>query len=127
MPYSLKTAGNAGDLSNLVVEPGGHNQTVPLSALETGFYVTELMAGASISSSATDSRGAIGFWVENGEILQPVEGVTVAGNLKDMLAGIVTIRSDTDTRGYIRTDSILVGEMTIAGESRSMRTGVCWN
>ena len=62
------------------------------------------------------SRGASGFWVENGEIAFPVQEITVAGNLKTMFRDIVALGSDVDLRGGIRVGSLLVGEMTIAGE-----------
>lgn len=111
----LETTANAGGISNIVVEPGGENPAAPLAALGTGFYVTELIGQGVNPVTGDYSRGAAGFWVENGQIVQPVEEVTVAGNLKAMLAGIVTIGADTDTRGSIRTGSILIGQMTLAG------------
>ncbi len=112
----LETTGNAGGISNLDVEPGGERPDEPLAALGTGLYVTELIGQGVNPVTGDYSRGAAGFWVESGAIVQPVEEVTIAGNLRNMLAGIVTIGSDRDTRGPIRTGSILVGEMTIAGE-----------
>lgn len=112
----LETTGNAGGISNLVVEPGGERPEEPLAALDTGFYVTELIGQGVNTVTGDYSRGAAGFWVEGGEIVQPVEGVTVAGNLKDMLAGLVTAGADMDRRGRIRTGSLLVGEMTVAGD-----------
>lgn len=112
----LESTGNAGGISNLVVEPGGEKPEAPFAALGTGFYVTELIGQGVNPVTGDYSRGAAGFWVEEGEIVQPVEEVTIAGNLKDMLAGIVTIGADTDTRGPIRTGSVLVERMTLAGE-----------
>ena len=61
------------------------------------------------------SRGAAGFWVENGEIQFPVDEITIAANLKDMFQGIVEIGNDLDMRGNIRTGSVLLEGMTIAG------------
>ena len=61
------------------------------------------------------SRGAAGFWVENGEIAYPVDEATIAGNLKDMLLSIEAVGADVDPRSHIRTGSILVGQMTVAG------------
>jgi PmbA protein len=61
------------------------------------------------------SRGAAGFWVENGELAYPVDGITIAGNLKTMFAGIEAVGSDVDPRSHVRTGSILVGRMTVAG------------
>ncbi len=112
----LETTANAGGISNLAVEPGGEQPGAPMKALDTGFYVTELIGQGVNPVTGDYSRGAAGFWVEHGEIVHPVEEVTIAGNLKDMLAGIVTIGADTDTRGSIRTGSILIDRMTIAGE-----------
>ena len=111
----LETTANAGGISNLVVEPGGETPGDPLGALGTGFLVTELIGQGVNPVTGDYSRGAAGFWVEHGEIVRPVEEVTIAGNLKDMLAGIVTIGADTDIRGSIRTGSILVDRMTVAG------------
>ncbi len=112
----LETTANAGGISNMVLEPGGEQPGAPMAALETGFYVTELIGQGVNPVTGDYSRGAAGFWVEHGEIVHPVEEVTIAGNLKDMLAGIVSVGSDTDTRGSIRTGSILIDRMTIAGE-----------
>ena len=61
------------------------------------------------------SRGASGFWVENGEIAYPVDEATIAGNLKDMLLGIEAVGADVDTRSHVRTGSILLGQMMVAG------------
>ena len=63
------------------------------------------------------SRGALGFWVENGEIQYPVSGLTIAGNLKDMLLGIVHAGNDVDQRNNIKVGSVLINQMTVAGES----------
>ncbi|MGH8274936.1 MAG: metalloprotease PmbA [Gammaproteobacteria bacterium] len=111
----LETTGNAGGISNLLVAPGGERPEEPFSALGTGLYVTELIGQGVNPVTGDYSRGAAGFWVEGGEIVHPVEEVTIAGNLRDMLAGIVTAGADVDTRGSIRTGSLLVAEMTVAG------------
>ena len=62
------------------------------------------------------SRGASGFWVENGVIQHPVHEITIAGNLRQMYRDIVAVGGDIDERGGIRTGSVMIGEMTIAGE-----------
>ncbi len=62
------------------------------------------------------SRGAAGFWIEDGRISHPVDGFTIAGNLKQMFAGIEAVGSDVDPRSHLRTGSILVGRMTVAGD-----------
>ncbi len=113
----LTTTGNAGGAHNLLVAPttsGGLDTLLKL--LGTGLLVTELM-GQGINMVTGDySRGAAGFWVENGEIQYPVAEITIAGNLRDMYSGIVAVGDDVDARGGIRTGSILLKEMTIAGE-----------
>jgi PmbA protein len=113
----LTTTGNAGGAHNLIVAPtlaGG--ATAMLSRLGTGLLLTELM-GQGINTVTGDySRGAAGFWVENGEIQYPVAEVTVAGNLREMFMGISAVGDDVDIRGGTRVGSILVQEMTIAGE-----------
>jgi PmbA protein len=87
-----------------------------LNQLGTGLYVTELI-GMGVNTVTGDySRGASGFWVENGVIEYPVEEITIAGNLKDMYASIVGLGDDVDARGNIRTGSILIEQMTVAGK-----------
>jgi PmbA protein len=113
----LSTTGNAGGAHNLIVAPsltGGMD--VLLARLGTGLLVTELM-GQGINMVTGDySRGAAGFWVENGSIQYPVAEITIAGNLRDMLSGITAVGDDIDARGGTRVGSILLNEMTIAGE-----------
>jgi PmbA protein len=82
----------------------------------SGLYVTELMGQGVNGVTGDYSRGASGFWVEGGAIAYPVHEVTIAGNLKSMLKDIVAVGSDVDIQGSIRTGSILLGELTIAGE-----------
>jgi PmbA protein len=113
----LKSTGNAGGAHNLMVAPnqrGGADAM--LSRLGTGLLVTELM-GQGINTVTGDySRGAAGFWVENGAIQYPVAEVTIAGNLRAMFSGIAAVGDDIDVRGGTRVGSVLVQEMTIAGE-----------
>jgi PmbA protein len=113
----LETTGNAGGAHNLLVAPnvaGGMEALLP--KLGTGLLVTELM-GQGINMVTGDySRGAAGFWVENGSIQYPVAEITIAGNLRDMLLGIAAVGDDIDARGGTRVGSILLQEMTIAGE-----------
>ena len=87
-----------------------------LKKLDTGLLVTELMGQGVNILTGDYSRGAAGFWVENGVIQYPVEEITIAGNLKDMLKNIVAVGNDIDYRGSTRTGSILVEQMSIAGE-----------
>jgi PmbA protein len=113
----LKTTGNAGGAHNLIVAPtltGG--ASAALKALDTGLLVTELMGQGVNTVTGDYSRGAAGFWVENGEIKFPVAEITIAGNLKNMFKGIAAVGDDVDLRGGTRVGSILIEEMTIAGE-----------
>jgi PmbA protein len=112
-----QTTGNAGGSHNLIVAPtltGG----VPamLARLGTGLLLTELMGQGVNTVTGDYSRGAAGFWVENGEIQFPVAEVTIAGNLRSMFLGLAAVGDDIDARGGVRVGSILVQEMTIAGE-----------
>ena len=111
----LQTTANSGGVRNLKVSNTGHSLQQMLSQMGTGFFVTELI-GSGINMLTGDySRGAAGFWVENGEIQFPVEEVTVAGNLSEMYQNIVAIGTDTDLRGNTECGSILIENMTIAG------------
>jgi PmbA protein len=114
----LKTTGNAGGIHNLIVaaSDGGLGAEAFLARLDTGLLVTELMGQGVNGVTGDYSRGASGFWVERGAIQHPVHEVTIAGNLKRMYLDIAAVGSDTDARGTVRTPSLLVSEMTIAGE-----------
>jgi PmbA protein len=112
----LTTTGNAGGAHNLIVaanSEGGMPEM--LARLGTGLLVTELMGQGVNMVTGDYSRGAAGFWVEKGVIQYPVAEITIAGNLRDMLAGSAAV-DDVDIRGGIRVGSILLNEMTIAGE-----------
>lgn len=112
----MQTTGNAGGVHNLdIVGPTVPKQDL-LKQLGTGLYVHELMGQGVNAVTGDYSRGAAGFWVENGEICYPVEEVTIAGNLKDMLMNIAAIGDDVDYRSNIRAPSVLLAPMTIAGE-----------
>lgn len=110
------STGHASGVHNLRLADTGKDFTGCLRAMDRGLLVTELM-GHGVSTVTGDySRGAAGFWVENGEIQYPVEEITIANNLKDMFRGIVEIGSDVDNRGSILCGSIVIENMTIAGE-----------
>lgn len=112
----MQTTGNAGGVHNLIIEPGTLDLNGLLKRMHKGLLVTELM-GMGVNTVTGDySRGAAGFWVENGEIQYPVEEITIAGNLRTIFMGIAEVGNDIEKRGSIRTGSILVKEMTIAGE-----------
>jgi PmbA protein len=113
----LQTTGNAGGTHNLIVAPtqeGGLDAM--LSCLGSGLLLTELMGQGVNTVTGDYSRGAAGFWVENGEIQHPVAEITIAGNLRSMFEGLAAVGDDIDARGGVRVGSILVQEMTIAGE-----------
>jgi PmbA protein len=111
----MQTTGNAGGVHNLIIDPGTLDFAGLLKEMGTGLLVTEMM-GMGVNIVTGDySRGAAGFWVENGAIQYPVEEITIAGNLRDMFKGIVAVGNDVDTRGNTRTGSVLVERMTIAG------------
>jgi PmbA protein len=112
----LKTTGNAGGNYNLLVHGRGRDFAAMLAELGRGLYVTELMGQGVNGVTGDYSRGASGFWVEGGQLAYPVHEITVAGNLKDLYRRIVDVGSDIDVRGGIRTGSILLEEMTVAGE-----------
>jgi len=112
----LKTTGNAGGNYNVLVHGRGRDFDGMLAQLGRGLYVTELMGQGVNGVTGDYSRGAAGFWVEDGKLAYPVHEVTVAGNLKDLYHRIVDVGSDIDVRGGIRTGSILIEEMTVAGE-----------
>ena len=112
----LHSTGNAGGVRNLTIDTGALDFQGMLKQLDTGLLVTELMGQGVNILTGDYSRGAAGFWVENGQIQYPVEEITIAGNLKDMLRNIVAVGNDIDYRGNVRTGSILVERMSIAGE-----------
>lgn len=111
-----RTTGNAGGVRNVEITPGELDEAGLLKEMGTGLLVNELMGQGVNPVTGDYSRGAAGFWVENGEIAYPVEEITVAGALRDMYRDIAAVGRDVDPRGNIRTGSILIGEMTIAGE-----------
>jgi PmbA protein len=112
----MTTTGNAGGVHNLIVEPGSADFADLLKRMERGLVVTHLM-GQGINLVTGDySRGASGFWVEGGEIQYPVEEITIAGNLANMFLNIAAVGNDVDTRGNIRCGSVLVEQMTVAGQ-----------
>ncbi|MEI8297703.1 MAG: metalloprotease PmbA [Pseudomonadota bacterium] len=112
----LATTGNAGGVHNLIVHPGEDDFDGLLRRMRRGLVVTELMGQGVNGVTGDYSRGATGFWVEDGEIRHPVHEITIAGNLKDMYRHLVAVGRDVDARGSVVTGSLLIEEMTIAGE-----------
>lgn len=112
----LASTGNASGFYNIQVS--GH--TLPadslLRELGTGLLVTSLMGQGTNTVTGDYSRGAEGFWVQNGSIAYPVQGITIAGNLRQMLGQVVAMGDDIDTRGGVHCGSLLIENMTIAGE-----------
>ncbi|WP_342244178.1 metalloprotease PmbA [Pseudomonas sp. OTU5201] len=111
----LPSTANAGGVHNLFVSHGQEDQAALLRRMGRGLLVTELMGQGLNMVTGDYSRGAAGYWVENGEIQFPVQEVTIAGNLKDMFRQIVAVGSDLELRGNIRTGSVLIERMTVAG------------
>jgi PmbA protein len=115
----LKTTANSGGVSNVGVTPnfnGDLNDII--KDAHKCLVVTELMGHGVNATTGDYSRGALGLWVENGQIKYPVSGITIAGNLRDMLLGIVHIGTDIDSRSNVKAGSVLINEMTVAGNTQ---------
>ncbi len=112
---NLKSTGHGSGIHNLTLNNTGKSFHECMKTMHTGLLVTELMGHGANTVTGDYSRGAAGFWVENGEMLYPVEEITIAANLKDMFMGIAEVGNDIDKLGNIRTGSILIENMTIAG------------
>ena len=112
----LKTTANSGGVANLTVDATAGDLAALVKTMHTGFLVTELMGHGVNVLTGDYSRGASGFWVENGEIQYPVEEVTIAGNLRDMFRSIVAIGNDINPETATRCGSVLLERMMIAGE-----------
>ncbi len=111
----LTTTGNAGGAHNLVVPGNAGDRDSIIASMSRGLLVTELIGQGVNGVTGDYSRGAVGFWIEDGSIAYPVHEVTIAGNLRDLYRRISVIGSDQDLRGGIRCGSLLVDDMTIAG------------
>jgi PmbA protein len=112
----MQTTGHAGGIHNWFIQHTGESDQEMLAKLGTGLLVTELMGQGVNIVTGDYSRGAAGFWVENGIIQYPVHEITIAGNLTDMLMNIVAIGAVQETRGSVKTGSVLIESMQIAGE-----------
>ncbi|HET6603528.1 MAG TPA: metalloprotease PmbA [Xanthomonadaceae bacterium] len=113
----LETTGNAGGTHNLVVAHGNPSFQDLVRGMGRGLVVTELMGQGVNLVTGDYSRGAAGFWVENGELAFPVDEVTIAGKLRQMFQAIEAVGSDVDPRSQVLTGSILLGRMMVAGAS----------
>jgi PmbA protein len=112
----MRTTGNAGGTHNLIVKPGELDLQGLLKKMQRGLLVTELLGSGVNGVTGDYSRGAAGFWVEHGEIQYPVEELTIAGNLKEMYKHIVAVGNDVLVSGSRQCGSILVENMTVAGQ-----------
>lgn len=111
----LRSNGHAGGIHNCIVGHTGHSDEAMLKEMGTGLLVTEVMGQGVNTVNGDYSRGAAGFWVENGVIQYPVHEITIAGNLADMFKNIVAIGEQREVRGAMQTGSVLISEMQIAG------------
>ena len=111
----MQTTGNSGGVHNLFINDDGKNREDLLKEMGTGLLVTEVMGQGVNIVTGDYSRGASGFWVENGEIQYPVEEITIASTLQDMYKQLVYVANDVDTRGNVQTGSWLIEKMSVAG------------
>ena len=113
----LESTANAGGVSNCCIDANFDGGLVELTkSMGKGLIVTDLMGHGINITTGNYSRGASGFWVENGEIQYPVSGITIAGNLKSMMKNLISVGSDVDSRSNLKVGSTLISEMTISGE-----------
>jgi PmbA protein len=118
----MRSTGNAGrglvgapsvESGNLFIRPGTHTPEEIIKSVSKGFYITELIGFGVNIVTGDYSRSASGIWIENGELTFPVQGVTIAGNLKEMLNSIEMVGNDLDFRGGVVSPTLLIGRMTI--------------
>ena len=109
------TTGHAGGIHNWLVSSNGGDFEAMLNKLGTGLLVTELMGQGVNVLTGDYSRGAAGFWVENGKIVYPVSEITISGTLQNIFKGLVAVGNDVDLRGSIRTGTLIIEEMQVAG------------
>ena len=112
----MQSTGNAGGCHNLIIKPGKRDLRGLLKKMDRGLLVTELLGHGINYVNGDYSRGAAGYWVENGEIVHPVEEITIAGNLRDMFRNIAAVGNDVLVRGSKQVGSILVERMKVAGD-----------
>ncbi|MGN8159150.1 metalloprotease PmbA [Salinisphaera sp. RV14] len=112
----LASTGNAGGIFNIDVAPGDADFDALVAGMGRGLVVTELMGQGVNLVNGDYSRGAAGWWVENGALAYPVENATVAGNLADMYNGIAALGNDVEYQSAVRTPSVVIDRMTIAGQ-----------
>jgi PmbA protein len=108
--------GNAGGAHNVLCTDTGQDAARLLAEMGEGLLVTELLGQGVNGVTGDYSRGAAGFWVEGGQVVHPVDEVTIAGNLRQMYRDLAAVGTDVDPRGNIRIGSVLIGAMKVAGE-----------
>ena len=111
----MQSTGNAGGCHNLIVKPGRHNFDGLLKKMGRGLLVTELLGQGVNYVNGDYSRGAAGFWVEDGKIVHAVEEITIAGNLRDMFRHVAAVGNDVLVRGSKQVGSLLIEQMKVAG------------
>ena len=111
----MASTGNAGGSHNLVLGHGPDDLAALMRKMGRGLFVTEQLGQGVNPVTGDYSRGAAGYWIEDGAIAYPVEEITIAGNLRDIFRDILAVGSDVDRRGSRHTGSILVGRMMVAG------------
>ena len=111
----MQSTGNAGGCHNLVVKPGRHNFEALLKKMGRGLVVTELLGQGVNYVNGDYSRGAAGFWVEDGKIVHAVEEITIAGNLRDMFRHVAAVGNDVLVRGSKQVGSLIIEQMKVAG------------
>ena len=112
----MSPTGNAGGNHNLIIQSGTQDFNDLLKTMGSGLVVTELLGHGMNMVTGDYSRGAAGFWVENGIIVHPVEEITIASNMTDMLKGIIAVGNDVLVQGSKQVGSILIDRMTVACE-----------
>lgn len=113
---NMQPTGHAGGIHNWFVQTSGQDFAQLLKTMDRGLLITEVMGQGVNTVTGDYSRGASGFWIENGQIQYPVSGVTIAGNLKTMFKQIISVGNDVETRSQIQTGSMLIESMKVAGE-----------
>lgn len=113
----LESTGNAGGVHNLVASANARDLKTMMRDMGRGLVVTELMGQGANTLTGDYSRGASGFWVENGERVHAVDEVTIAGRLQDLFLAIEAVGADVDRRSHVAVGSILVGRLTVASEA----------
>ncbi len=111
----MESTGNAGGVHNLTLQPGDQTLRELMKSMQQGLLITELIGHGVNNVTGDYSRGAAGYWIEDGEIQHPVEEITVSGNLKDMFQKILAAGNDVDRRSNVITPSILMDAMMVAG------------